>query len=173
MKTNRVYLIAAVDEKLGIGKNGQLPWKLKKDMAFFQKITMKTDNGALENMVIMGRKTWDSIPEAHRPLPGRRNVILTRRKDFKTPPGVYVYHNLKDALESADEFIADVFVIGGGELFKEAVRARNLKGVYLTRLKKSFNCDTFFPKLPRSMPSETLGRDEENGVKFEYVFYKK
>ncbi|MFH1012203.1 MAG: dihydrofolate reductase [Candidatus Peregrinibacteria bacterium] len=174
MKKQPVYLIAAADEKLGIGKNGKMPWDLKKDLAFFQKVTTKTDSASRQNMVVMGRKTWESIPQAHRPLPGRRNVVLTRNRDFKVPPGVYVFSSLKDAFESADEdLIEKIFVIGGGKVFAEAVKARNLKGIYLTCIKAKFDCDTRFPKPPRSFKSTVLGRAKEGNLEFEFTLYKK
>lgn len=173
MKQHPVYLIAAVDDKFGIGKNGKLPWTLKQDLAFFQRITTKTDSVTRENMVIMGRKTWDSIPEINRPLPGRRNAVLSRHQDLKAP-GAAVFHSLKEAFEAADELIESVFIVGGGKVFAEAIRARNLKGIYLTHVKGDFKCDTFFPKLPRLAAGgrTNLGGGEENGLKFEFAFYK-
>ena len=170
MKKNSVYIIAAVDDKFGIGKAGKLPWTLKQDLQFFQKTTTKTDSVTKANMVIMGRKTWESIPPERRPLPGRRNVVLTSHADFKAP-GIYVFESLKDAFEAADEFIDSIFVIGGGQVFEEAIRARNLKGIYLTHVKGNFKCDTFFPKIPRSFKPELLEESKENGLEFKFVFY--
>ncbi len=168
-----IYLIAAVDDKGGVGKNERLPWTLKKDLAFFQRTTIKTDNLARENMVVMGHKTWDSIPADHRPLPGRRNVVLTRQTDLKIP-GVYTATSLPGALQwGQDDFVESIFVIGGGRVFEEAIRLKELKGIYLTHVKGQFNCDTFFPKIPRGFKAENLGGGEENGVRFEFVFYKK
>ncbi|MFH0820759.1 MAG: dihydrofolate reductase [Candidatus Peregrinibacteria bacterium] len=170
MKLHPIYLIAAVDNKFGIGKNGKIPWAIRQDLDFFRKITTKTDSATRENLVIMGHSTWDSLPAAHRPLPGRRNIVLSR-KDLKLP-GAKVYHSLKDAFESADELIESVFVIGGGKVFAEAIRAKNLKGIYLTHVQGDFKCDTPFPKIPRSFKPTSLGRGEEKGVKFEFIFYK-
>lgn len=171
MKQHPVYLIAAVDDKGGIGKNGKLPWNLKPDLAFFQRITTKTDSITRENMVIMGHKTWDSLPEASRPLAGRRNVVLSRSSAL-TIKGAYVFRQPKEALEAADEMIESIFIIGGGKVFAEAIKARNLKGIYLTRIKGDFKCDTFFPKIPKNFKAESLGRGEENGLKYEFTFYK-
>lgn len=167
-----LYLIAAVDQKGGIGKAGKLPWNLKKDLAFFHKVTTKTDNFERENIVIMGHKTWDSIPQANRPLKGRKNIVLTRLKDLKAE-GATVFHSLKDALNCADELIESIYVIGGGKVFEEAVRLSGLRGIYFTRIKGDFKCDTFFPKIPRGFQAEHLENGEENGIKFEFLFYKK
>ena len=71
-------LVVAATRKLGIGKAGSMPWKLPGDMAYFKEITSKTADPGKQNAVIMGRKTWESIPPKFRPLPGRINVVLTR-----------------------------------------------------------------------------------------------
>ena len=71
-------LVVAATRKLGIGKSGSMPWKLPGDMAYFKDITSKTADSSKQNAVIMGRKTWESIPPKFRPLPGRINVVLTR-----------------------------------------------------------------------------------------------
>ena len=71
-------LVVAATRKLGIGKAGSMPWKLPGDMAYFKEITSRTADPGKQNAVIMGRKTWESIPSKFRPLPGRINVVLTR-----------------------------------------------------------------------------------------------
>ena len=71
-------LVVAATRKLGIGKHGSMPWKLPGDMAYFKELTSKTADSSKQNAVIMGRKTWESIPLKFRPLPGRINVVLTR-----------------------------------------------------------------------------------------------
>jgi dihydrofolate reductase len=79
-----ISLVVAMTLDHCIGVNGQLPWRLKGDMAFFKKLTTVTSGtGNKRNAVVMGRKTWESIPEKFRPLPDRLNVILTRQTDFK------------------------------------------------------------------------------------------
>ena len=71
-------LVVAATRKLGIGKAGSMPWKLPGDMAYFKELTSKTADSGKQNAVVMGRKTWESIPSKFRPLPGRINVVLTR-----------------------------------------------------------------------------------------------
>jgi dihydrofolate reductase/thymidylate synthase len=73
-----IQLVVAATRKLGIGKGGTMPWKLPGDMAYFKELTSKTADAGKQNAVIMGRKTWESIPVKFRPLPGRINVVLTR-----------------------------------------------------------------------------------------------
>jgi len=169
----KVYLIVATDLKGGIGYQGKLPWDLKKDMKFFQKTTIHTDSMQYRNMVIMGRVTWESIPEEHRPLKARKNVVITRNKDLKLPEGVVRVHSIKEALEQVDERIGDIFIIGGARIFDQFMKKFKVDGIYLTRIKKEFKCDTYFPKIPKAFRPERLGQVQEGDISYEYLFYKK
>lgn len=171
MKTP-IYLIAAADAKNGIGIKGKLPWSLKGDMAFFKKKTIKTDNSNKLNMVLMGRSTWESIPKEHRPLPARKNVVLTRRKDYKAE-GATVVSSIEKALEEADERIETVYVIGGARVYEQFAKRRDLTGIYLTRIQKQYKCDAFFPKIPPSMKPNLLKEREEDGVRYQFLLYKR
>jgi dihydrofolate reductase len=126
-----VSLVAAMSEKRVIGKNGQLPWHLPKDLQHFKKLTV-------DRTVIMGRKTFDEIK---RPLDNRRNVVITRNPGFQ-PHGVTIVPSLDEALAlGATE--TEVFVIGGGEIFRLALpRADRL---YLTVIHARIEGDTWFP----------------------------
>lgn len=173
---HKVYIIAAVDAKGGIGKGGSLPWRLKKEMRHFTEITTRTSDPSKENMVVMGRTTWESIPEKFRPLPGRRNVVLSRDPNYQAP-GARVYHALRWAIESATDDVEKIFIIGGQKIYSNALNDDWVKsildGIYLTRLKKDFNCDTFFPSLPNFFGAPLIsGHDEEDGVKFDFLFYQ-
>ncbi len=81
-------LIAAASENMGIGKNNALPWRLKAEMKYFTRMTIDTKDPSKKNAVIMGRKTYESIPAKHRPLNDRINIILTSNKDYEAPEGV-------------------------------------------------------------------------------------
>ncbi|HEY9786666.1 MAG TPA: dihydrofolate reductase, partial [Candidatus Obscuribacterales bacterium] len=81
-------LVVACDLRGGIGKDNQLPWRLPGDMKRFREVTTNTDRGDATNAIIVGRKTWESIPEKNRPLPDRINVVLTRQKDYSVGPSV-------------------------------------------------------------------------------------
>ena len=106
-----VSLIVAIPTNLAIGKNNQLIWDLPKDMKFF----METTTG---NPVIMGRKNYESIPEKYRPLKNRLNVIITRNKNYKAD-GCIVVNNILDSLKALSiKNYEEVFVIGGGEIYK-------------------------------------------------------
>eukprot|EP01063_Lacrimia_lanifica_P032957 TRINITY_DN573_c0_g1_i1.p2 TRINITY_DN573_c0_g1~~TRINITY_DN573_c0_g1_i1.p2 ORF type:complete len:504 (+),score=225.75 TRINITY_DN573_c0_g1_i1:50-1513(+) len=152
-------VIFAADASGGIGKDGTLPWNLPGDMKYFKETTMKASNSKVDpakkrNVVVMGRKTWDSIPAKFRPLAGRMNVILSssmKQQDVEAFRDTFVVNGGLDkaltwlASEEIVEGIDRVFLIGGAELIKTAVtekRYRNaLHYVHLTRIEQSFDCD--------------------------------
>lgn len=133
-------VIVACTLDCGIGKDGGIPWKLPKDMKHFRDITCCTNNGEKQNMIIMGRKTWESLPI--KPLPGRKNVVVTRA----TLPNVHCVPSLHDALLLAhnDSNIEKVFVIGGAQLYNEAMKHPLCETLYVTMINDDFECDTFF-----------------------------
>lgn len=169
----KIYLIVATDLKGGIGIKGKLPWDLPGDLKFFQKTTIKSGNIEFRNMVVMGRVTWDSIPEAHRPLKGRKNVVITRNKDLKVDKSVVLVHSIEQAIQAADDRVADIFVIGGAKVYEEFMRKQKIDGIYVTRVKKEFKCDAYFPKIPKSFKAEKLAEGKDGDVSYEFLFYKK
>lgn len=169
----KIYLIVATDLRGGIGLKGKLPWHLPGDMAFFKKTTVKTEDIQMRNMVVMGRITWESIPEARRPLKGRKNVVITRNKDYNAGDHVTVVNSIEQALKAADERVADIFVIGGAKIFEQFMKRQKIDGIYLTRIKKEYSCDTFFPKIPKTFRPEKLGNGKDGEVNYEFLLYKK
>ncbi|MBU0706487.1 dihydrofolate reductase [Patescibacteria group bacterium] len=169
----KVYLIVATDLKGGIGLKGKLPWNLPGDMKFFKSITIQTEDIQRRNMVVMGRVTWESIPEGRRPLKARKNVVITRNRDFKADESVAVAHSIEEAIKAADDRVADIFVIGGAKIFEQFIKKQKIDGIYLTRIKKEYQCDTFFPKIPKSFKPERLGEGKDGDVSYEFLFYKK
>lgn len=166
---HKIYVIAAVDENFGIGKNNDLPWRFKKDMEFFKETTTKTKDPKKKNMLIMGSKTWKSIPEKYRPFKGRKNAILAWDPNFKAK-GASVYGSIDEALDAAGDDIENIFFIGGGMVYKESIMHPKLTGVYLTHIEKQYDCDTFFPKIPEKFShKEVIKEDWENGTKLTFT----
>lgn len=131
-----------------IGADGTLPWHLPEDLARFKALTTGST-------VVMGRATWESLPASVRPLPGRRNVVLTRQPGWEAP-GAVVAASLDEALAGAD---GDVWVIGGGSVYRAALpRADRL---VVTELDRPVPGDTYAPELgPRW---RVVGRDPADG----------
>ncbi|MFT5170465.1 MAG: dihydrofolate reductase/thymidylate synthase, partial [Candidatus Marinamargulisbacteria bacterium] len=122
----KIGIVVAADLNNGIGKQGKIPWRLSEDLKHFKYITTQTQFKDRQNAVIMGRLTWDSLPKSFRPLPDRLNIILTRNEALHLPEGVLKASSLETALEglqtaSLATKIDQVFIIGGGEIYKEAL----------------------------------------------------
>uniref|UniRef100_A0ACD5W3W8 Uncharacterized protein n=1 Tax=Avena sativa TaxID=4498 RepID=A0ACD5W3W8_AVESA len=151
-------VVVAATRDMGIGKDGVLPWKLPGDLKFFKKVTQTTSDPAKKNAVIMGRKTWESIPLQARPLPGRLNVILTRSGsfDFATTENVVICRSMNSALELLASTpyclsIEKVFVIGGGQILREALNGPACEAIHLTDIQSNIECDTFIPPVDFSV----------------------
>lgn len=167
-------IIAALDSKNGIGKNGKLPWRLKGDMRHFQSMTVGHRSDGQMNSVIMGRKTWESLPEKFRPLPDRLNVIVTRQVEYPLPPNVLRAGSLDKALAILDKRtdISDVFVIGGAELYRQAIQHQACERLYITEVTGDFDCDVFFPNIPKNFKmSDSVDAAEEDGIHYRFAAY--
>ena len=139
-------IIVAMDEHRGIGKNNQLPWRLPGELKHFKEITCAPAGEGKQNAVIMGRKTWDSLPEKFRPLPNRINVVITRDASLVFPNNVLKSESLESALAQLAKLksVGAVFVIGGAQVFQTAIHHPNCRKLYITQIQKRFECDTFF-----------------------------
>ncbi len=172
-------LVVAACNNMGIGIEGRLPWRLKQDIAFFKKITTTVEN-SLENMVIMGKRTWFSIPPKFRPLPDRINVVLSSQLQ-EAPEGAHLASSLEQAVSLADTLqVEQIFIIGGASVYREAMESDLPCRIYLTRIFHDFECDTFLPEInlqqftqisnPSNVPVE---EHEENGIKFRIEVFDK
>ncbi|XP_042397666.1 putative bifunctional dihydrofolate reductase-thymidylate synthase [Zingiber officinale] len=179
--SKRSYQVAvAATHDLGIGKDGSLPWKLPSDLKFFKQITVTTSDPTKRNAVIMGRKTWESIPPQFRPLPGRLNVVLTRSGSFDitTSENILVCGSMDSALEilSTTSYclsIEKVFVIGGGSILREVINAPGCEAIHLTDIEASIECDTFMPPIDSSVfrPWYSSYPMVENDIRYSFVTY--
>lgn len=129
-------LIVAMGKHREIGKDNDLLWRLPRDMKFFKETT-------LNHAVVMGRKNWESIPEKFRPLPQRKNIILTRNKDYKAENAT-VIHDFKDISKHLNEN-EKCFIIGGAEIYQLALTHDFVDEMYITQVEGTFEADTFFP----------------------------
>ncbi|CAH1117261.1 unnamed protein product [Phaedon cochleariae] len=179
----KLNLIAAACENMGIGKNNNLPWRLKTEMEFFTRMTTKTEDINKKNVVIMGRRTWDCIPKKFKPLNNRINIVLSRSDlDLTNFTDVYGFKSLEECIERLEEeefqkLYENVWVIGGSHIYKESMESDNFYRLYLTKILKDFDCDTFFPKLPDNLkqvsdPEVPDGIQNEKGIEFVYNVYQ-
>lgn len=132
--TARLGLVWAEAHERVIGKDGGMPWSVPEDLAHFREVTTG-------HPVIMGRRTWESFPPRFRPLPGRRNIVVTRSSDWAAE-GAERAGSLDDALELAGD-VPEVWVIGGARLFAEAIARADILEV--TELDLAVVGDTFAP----------------------------
>lgn len=152
----RVTLLAALGRNLVIGRDGQMPWHLPADLKHFKTTTMG-------HPMVMGRKTFDTIG---RPLPGRRSIVVTRQADW-SHPDVEAAHSLAEALSLAGPE-AEVFVVGGGQLYAEAMPYA--QRMILSELPDSPEGDTFFPEWVAQDWRE-VSREHEDG--FDIATYER
>ncbi|CAJ1068622.1 dihydrofolate reductase [Xyrichtys novacula] len=178
--------IVAVCPDLGIGMNGNLPWhptRLNNEFKHFRKMTSTPAVEGKQNVVIMGRKTWFSIPEKNRPLNNRINIVLSRQ--CKEPPAGahHLAADFSSALKLLDTELADkadqVWVIGGTSLYKEMMESQGSRRLFVTRILKQFDCDTFLPeispdkyRLLPEFPGVPKELQEENGIQYRFEVYE-
>jgi dihydrofolate reductase / thymidylate synthase len=185
-------LIVAATEDGGIGLNGQLPWSLPSDLAYFRRITSTLtlqDIDGTQNALIMGRNTWLSIPSAMRPLKNRINVVLSNdtnvREKANIPNDVLVATSVQDAISqlrgpNMTKPVGTIFIIGGASAFAEALQAEDgsiaaVDTIYLTRVFSSFTCDVHIPAIDdkRYALVSFEPRKTENEIEFQFRVYKR
>jgi dihydrofolate reductase len=160
----KLTVVAAIARKGVIGRGGTIPWRLPEDLARFKALTTG-------HAVVMGRKTWESLPDRFRPLPGRRNVVVTRDPSWAAA-GAERATSLEDALRLlADE--PEVYVIGGAEVYRAALPLAD--ELALTEIDLEVEGDTFFPSWDRGTFLETSReqRTSADGIRFAFVTYRR
>ncbi|WP_017187152.1 dihydrofolate reductase [Alkalibacillus haloalkaliphilus] len=159
----KLSLIVAMDDNQVIGLNNDMPWHLPNDLKYFKKVTS-------DSTIVMGRKTFESIG---RPLPNRHNIIMTRNDQY-TQEGCSVVRNWEE-LPPLVEGEEEVFIIGGSELFKDALN--QVDYMYITKIHETFDGDTYFPTInwdDWTLVSEQLGElDEKNKHEHTFLIYRR
>ena len=166
----KVSLIVAMDSDRGIGKNNDLMWHLPNDMRFFKETT-------LGQIVVMGRKNSESIPEKYRPLPKRENVVLTRNESY-VANDCNIFHSLEECLKSyRSEEDRTVFIIGGGEIYRHALGMKIIDEMYISHVNHSYGADTFFPAFDlKDWTVDTIleqKKDDRHAASFSVMRYTK
>ncbi|MGL1957749.1 MAG: type 3 dihydrofolate reductase [Colwellia sp.] len=154
-------IVATADNNI-IGKDNDMPWHLPADLAYFKKIT-------LGKPIIMGRKTFESIG---RPLPGRRNIVISRDEKYHAE-GIESVTSIEQALLRAND-VEEIMVIGGGAIYRHCLP--NADRLYITHIKAKIDGDTQFPSYDKSwqkISSEFRGSDEKNSYDLDFCIYER
>jgi dihydrofolate reductase len=164
---HRISLIAAIGATTRVlGKDNDLVWDIPEDLERFRNLTRG-------HPVVMGRKTWESIPAERRPLPKRANIVITRQKGYDAP-GAAIVGSVKEALESAKRASGsdEIFIIGGSGVFEEALPVADR--LYLTLVHDEASGDVYFPEYAHLFPKE-IEREEhlDHTPPFTYVTLEK
>lgn len=155
-----IALIAAVSINGVIGKDGKLPWHIPEDLKRFKEITRG-------KAVLMGRKTFESIIEyLGKPLPERKNIVITRQKNYEVPKDVLIYHSIESALAAHKN--EDIFIIGGAEIYRETMPLADK--LYITEVHEIIEGDALFPNIEKEIWEETKREDHEA---YSFVTYEK
>jgi dihydrofolate reductase len=157
-----ISLVVARADNGTIGRDGELPWRLPSDMRHFRELTTG-------HTVIMGRKTFESLPAKYRPLPERRNLVLSSNPDLELP-GAEDFPDLSSALDACER---ECFVIGGAVVYGETLPLA--ERVYATEIEQEIEGDAFFPELPVSEWHcvERSERIVENKLAFTFAVYER
>jgi len=164
-------IIVAHDTHRGIGKNNTLPWHLPEDMAHFKRIT-STSISDVPNTVIMGRKTYDSLPDAFKPLPKRRNIVVSASN--RTYSGAETASSITDALTRCCSNSA-IFCIGGSRIYDAMITHPLCRYLYITHIDTQVDCDTFFPAYEstfRCIDASDM-QHSTTGIAFRFATWKK
>lgn len=161
-----ISMLVAQDQNRLIGANNRIPWRLPDDMVWFRQRSMGKP-------VIMGRKTFDSIPAKYRPLPGRHNIVLTRNPEYKVD-GLSVVHSVEAALAAAGE-VEEVIIAGGTMIY--TLFMPHINKIYLTQVHGRFQGDTYLPEIDFTDWQETYRQhhpaDERHSVSFDWIILEK
>ncbi len=157
----KLHLIYARARNGTIGKDGQMPWHLPEDLAHFKRVT-------LGQPVIMGRKTWDSLPARFRPLPGRVNIVITRQTDWRAD-GAWRAASIEDAMRLCGD-VPDAWIMGGAEIYRQAEPLASTAVV--TVIDADFEGDAFAPTLsPAWQETARESHVATSGLAFSFVTY--
>jgi dihydrofolate reductase len=159
-----ISLVVAIAKNRAIGKDNHLLCHLPEDMRHFREVT-------LGKPVIMGRKTWESLPDAFRPLPGRPNIVVSRNAAYQAE-GATVVSSLEEAIAQAGN-VEQISIIGGADIFRLALPIADV--LDMTEIDASFDADTFFPEFSpedwQEMSRQT--QKSQNGLTFSFVEYRR
>jgi dihydrofolate reductase len=159
-----ISIIVAVSEDWGIGKDNELLWHISEDLKRFKSLTFG-------NTIIMGKRTWESLPR--RPLPGRKNIVLTDKEDEIIENSVTAY-SIEDALGKCEKN-EEIFIIGGGSIYRQFMPVADR--LYITHVHKKAPADIYFPEIDLKIweitEKEEFKTEGENSIPYTYTIYER
>ncbi|MBT2534145.1 dihydrofolate reductase [Arthrobacter sp. ISL-48] len=167
-----IKLVVAHDNERGIGRAGQLPWRLPGEMAKLSAATRRTADPSKRNALVMGRLTYESFPASRRPLAGRLNVVVTSRPipDAEVQTAATLEAAVAEAVGAAD--VEDVFIFGGARIYKEALDDLIPDELLVSVVDGVFQCDTFLSHLPASYILEKSTEETYEGTRVVHERYR-
>ncbi|ABN65593.2 dihydrofolate reductase [Scheffersomyces stipitis CBS 6054] len=195
IKPTIAIIVAALKPDLAIGFQGKMPWRLRKEIRYFKDVTTKTSDPSKINAVVMGRKTWDSIPARFRPLPDRINIVLSRSFQNETVDTNVIHANsIANSLSQLQPNVERVFVIGGAEIYNELINDSRVTHLLLTEIENTnednqiavdtflkfplYSTDSQWRKQPKSELQKFIGSSitleddiSEGDLKYNYTLW--
>ncbi|XP_026221800.1 dihydrofolate reductase [Anabas testudineus] len=184
-KKKPVRLIAAVCNNMGIGKDGKLPWHLPSEFQYFLNTVTRVSRPGKMNMMIWGKLCWYSNPENLFPLTNVLHVVLSTTLNTVPDHAHFLCQDFESAVRLAAEppladLIETIWIVGGTQVYQEALKHPWCDLVYLTDIMADFDCNVFFPEFDRELfkvqerfPGVPSVIQEENGIKYKFQVYKK
>ncbi|XP_063674135.1 dihydrofolate reductase-like [Bolinopsis microptera] len=177
----RFSLLVAKDSEGGIGRNNELPWRCRKEYRHFVATSSRLKDGK-KAAAIVGRNTWESIPEKFRPLKNRHNYVISSTIDVANPGSVPVFKTLSQCMKKIDDDdeVGDVWICGGFGMYQEAMKSDRLHRMYITMIQGKFDCEVFFPSfveedfnlvIDPDVPQGTV--TEENGISWSVSVFER
>lgn len=157
----KIYQVVACSKNRVIGKENQLPWHFPSDMKFFKELTSGST-------VIMGRKTYDSIPEKFRPLPNRKNFVLSRSENESENDSLFYFKTIDEALKAVSTEKA--FIIGGASIYEQT--QNKVDGIYLTFIHQNYEGDAYYPEVPKIFAEKSRQKLQDNPL-LEVITYER
>lgn len=145
----KLFLIASIDAKRGIGRNGTLPWCIKKELRFFQKMTTNNHFGNRIGL-FMGRNTYDSLPQTFQPKNRKLFVISKKNGHTNGSPDRIVFPSINDCIEYSKHNLDVLWCVGGSQIYKQCLNDERITfdSLWITQIEKTYSCDAFFPVIP-------------------------
>ena len=161
-------IIVAATKNMGIGFENKLPWYLKNELKYFKKKTIGDGN----NLIVMGKNTWNSLPK--KPLPFRSSCVISSTLDNNLEDTKIVKNKKEFENLVSQSFFSNIWIVGGESIYKQFINEPYVNNVYLTQIEDEFKCDTFFPEIPNNFYlKKQSDMKVENNIHYKYKLFSR